>query len=539
MRRPTVAEAIGGGMGGIAAVRVISEARVVLVSPVSELIRRTPDDAWYYLAVARNLARGAGPTFDGRDRTNGFQPLWQFTEALLGTVWHETALVRAVLLTGQLMTIVAVLLIVAIASRVLDLGAVGIGLVAVIVASPPVWSRLCDGMETPTVLLALALLVWAIDRWWRSPTAWWFAVVGLASGACCLARTSTAVVIVLVPGLLLLLGPRGTPRPQAALRAIAGWVGGVVIVVAPWVVWSWLVVGTPIQVSSTVKSHWARSATGPIWSAAGLKQAYRAATEELWRQVRLGLDVANGTPSVLRRLVETVAAVGLVWLVARLVRRTRRSLVLVVPATVLVARVLAEFVTLPTLIATWYAAPLLVPSAVAGVAVAMGVARIGLDWSGRHAAQHLTLAAIGVVGLLLSLWVAFLPAGQPSGTWGLANLEAGRELDRLGGRAGAFDAGVVGWIHPGTVDLDGLVRSPGSVRRILRTPAGRVALDDHVTFLAGRMATDDPRVPSCARVLWTSSTVVSLPGQGSVPVRIWSLSACARSASSQRGGAAG
>ncbi|MFH1841774.1 MAG: hypothetical protein ABIF77_01070 [bacterium] len=36
------------------------------------------DDAYYYFTIARNLAEGLGPTFDGLASSNGFHPLWQF-----------------------------------------------------------------------------------------------------------------------------------------------------------------------------------------------------------------------------------------------------------------------------------------------------------------------------------------------------------------------------------------------------------------------------------------------------------------------------
>jgi hypothetical protein len=37
-----------------------------------------PDDTYYSLAIARNLAHGHGPTADGFILTNGFQPLVTF-----------------------------------------------------------------------------------------------------------------------------------------------------------------------------------------------------------------------------------------------------------------------------------------------------------------------------------------------------------------------------------------------------------------------------------------------------------------------------
>lgn len=43
-----------------------------LRTPVSS----TQDDGYYYFQIARNLARGAGSTFDGINPTNGYQPLW-------------------------------------------------------------------------------------------------------------------------------------------------------------------------------------------------------------------------------------------------------------------------------------------------------------------------------------------------------------------------------------------------------------------------------------------------------------------------------
>lgn len=41
-------------------------------------ISSTQDDGYYYFQIARNLAQGAGSTFDGVNPTNGYQPLWLF-----------------------------------------------------------------------------------------------------------------------------------------------------------------------------------------------------------------------------------------------------------------------------------------------------------------------------------------------------------------------------------------------------------------------------------------------------------------------------
>jgi hypothetical protein len=505
------------GLVGIAVVRVVSDARFALVASRAQLVRRTPDDAWYYLTVARNLAAGHGPTFDGHDRTNGFQPLWQAVEGALAWWWHGTALVRAALVTGQLLTVIGVAAALWVTHRVIGLGWIGVGLAAVVVASPPVWSRLCDGMETPTVVLTTAVLAGAVAWWWRSPSGRRFAVVGVASGLCCLARTSTAVVVLAVPMVLLAFGPLAERSARRLIRSSVAWTAGLAALTLPWVAWSWAVVGSPVQTSSRVKWHWARVATGSVWSTTSLGKAWGALTEELWRQVRLGLDVAPGTPSLLRRAVELAAVVALGWLVVRWTGRDRASLVVLVPAGLLVARVLAS---------EWYAAPVLVVSVTAAATVVVGAFRRAASRVGHR--SRWAAAALAVVAVAFGIWAPLLPNGLPSGTWGLANLEAGRELARFPGRAGAFDAGVVGWIHPGTVNLDGLVRSPASVDRLLATRPDRVAIDDRIDYLVGRMAPGDIRLPSCARRVWTSPTVVGLPGQGRIPVGIWRLSDCGR-----------
>jgi len=53
---------------------------VLAVSPFrpwSQIVSTTPDDAAYYFKIGLNYADGLGWTFDGRNPTNGFQPLWQ------------------------------------------------------------------------------------------------------------------------------------------------------------------------------------------------------------------------------------------------------------------------------------------------------------------------------------------------------------------------------------------------------------------------------------------------------------------------------
>ena len=59
----------------------------VFVSPFLrsnlQLVAQIPDDAADYFQIGRNYADGWGLTFDGRNPTNGFQPLWQALIAVM------------------------------------------------------------------------------------------------------------------------------------------------------------------------------------------------------------------------------------------------------------------------------------------------------------------------------------------------------------------------------------------------------------------------------------------------------------------------
>lgn len=62
------------------------------------------DDAYYYFAIARNLAAGRGSTFNGIDRTNGYHPAWLALLTVLALVarGRDAFLVGVAVLEGVL-----------------------------------------------------------------------------------------------------------------------------------------------------------------------------------------------------------------------------------------------------------------------------------------------------------------------------------------------------------------------------------------------------------------------------------------------------
>jgi hypothetical protein len=531
VRRLRPAHLPGLALLAVAALRVAWEIGDVLRAPLDHLVARTPDDSWYYLTVARNVAAGRGASFDGHEPTNGFHPLWQLVESGLAGLWHGTSLVRAALIAALVLTVAAVVLWAIVLRSTAGCSLLALGIGAVVVTSPPALALLGDGMETPVVLLASAMLAWALARWWRGPTVRAAALVGLVSGALVLARTSAVVVVLAVP-LAMAVARRHLVEPpdgSRLRRQVAGWGAALAVVVVPWVVWGWAVVGSPVQSSSTVKWRWERARGPSLVSMAHVRAAWGAGTEELWRAVRLGLPWGGGLGTGLRRGLELVAVVVVVAAVVRVVRRAPIAAFAILPAALLAARVEAEVVVTPTSVAPWYGAPLVVAAALALVLVVTCGQVAIRSRAGRWPAWSRLGAGLAGAALLAfgAVAVSTAPDGRPSGEWARANLQAGRELASFGSaRAGAYDAGVVGWAHPGVVNLDGLVRDRRAVDRLTSTPPGRVPAVERLDLLVGLMAPGDPRVPACARPIWSSTQRHAVGDARPQPVRIWDVRAC-------------
>ena len=57
-------------------VLLLGALRIYTVPDATFVTPYTHDDSYYYFQIARNIARGLGPSFDGLELTNGFTPVW-------------------------------------------------------------------------------------------------------------------------------------------------------------------------------------------------------------------------------------------------------------------------------------------------------------------------------------------------------------------------------------------------------------------------------------------------------------------------------
>ncbi len=210
------------------------------------------DDSFYAFQIARHIARGDGPTFDGTHLTNGFQPLYVATLVPMYLVAGDdaTAPVHAALVLSALLTVAtAWLLYRLVARRASETAAlIAAGAWAF---SPIVTRQAANGLETALALFLLASATFyyvervrpVVDASRRR-----FVAMGALLGLSFLARADLGL-LGLVMGLdyLLVLRARGAgPRWRGNLGAT---VATGALICAPWIFYGALAVGSPIPES--------------------------------------------------------------------------------------------------------------------------------------------------------------------------------------------------------------------------------------------------------------------------------------------------
>ncbi len=211
------------------------------------------DDGYYYLQVARNIARGHGSTFDRVNTTNGYQPLWALM--LVPIFWFTddpvTALRAALMLATLLGALSMVLLYIGL-QRLVGLG-LGLLVCAMIAANPYFIQIVQGGLETPALFACLGGLValWAVrgERILAGHRRSCL-MLGTVLGLTVLARVDAALILAPLCLALAVWGP-GTWKHRLG-RAM--WIAlPAIILIAPFVLWSLITQGVPMPISGLVK----------------------------------------------------------------------------------------------------------------------------------------------------------------------------------------------------------------------------------------------------------------------------------------------
>lgn len=214
------------------------------------------DDSFYAFQIARNIAHGAGATFDGIHATNGFQPL--YVAVLVPMYWiardNATLPIHLALVFSALLTVAtAYVLHRMIARRASETAAlIAAGAWAF---SPIVVRQAANGLETALALFFFALSVHHYLERVRAvpdPPRRAFVILGALLGLAMLARVDLGflALAMCLDYLLVVRSTMRVGRPEARWRGnVAAIVAACALVSVPWALYGISAVGSPVSES--------------------------------------------------------------------------------------------------------------------------------------------------------------------------------------------------------------------------------------------------------------------------------------------------
>lgn len=143
---------------------------VWLASP-EYFISTTPDDAYYYFAIARHVSMGLGSTFDGIVQTNGYHPLWFMVCSALALVFridsydlNEAIWFARMMLTVEMLLGLCTLFLTVYTLRRQLARPASTAIFIAGFATPFLVYAMTDGMESGLVLLSLSAFVYTVHH---------------------------------------------------------------------------------------------------------------------------------------------------------------------------------------------------------------------------------------------------------------------------------------------------------------------------------------------------------------------------------------
>jgi len=257
-RRLRLAIAVASGIAGITAVLYFALSFFGLSVPARMNV--FPDDSFYYMTPALNIAKGLGPTADTITRTSGFHPLWMGILVILSWLVQLDKILffDGVVALGLVFHAVSAFLLyltgIQFIPRLLALGWALIYLVSIKGLHDAI-----GGTEASLLALLLAMFLWHETRASHSSISrslW----RGVLMGLLFLARTDT---VFFIAGYLLIdafielsVCPDKNRNLSGWLKNLAATVVTVFLVILPWLVISWITYGSLFQSSLLIKIFW-------------------------------------------------------------------------------------------------------------------------------------------------------------------------------------------------------------------------------------------------------------------------------------------
>lgn len=298
------------------------------------------DDSFYAFQIARNIAAGVGPTFDGVQMTNGFQPLYVFLLVPFFLISRGEPIlpVHLALTLSALLAAGSAWMFYRIATRYARAGAALVA-TALWALSPVVIRQTANGLET---MLALFMLAASVDFYLHrvrdaaAPSRATFARLGLLLGLAVLSRVDLVfLALAMALDYLVLLRARGQWREE--LRGVGVAAGVTAGLCLPWLVYGIVVVGSAFPESGTATRFLAvaygsffdmghsGADAGFIWKHLAHSVSVLKATpivQPMFRAVGK-LQYMGVLPSQALAVANVLSVIGLAGIVGWMLRRTR------------------------------------------------------------------------------------------------------------------------------------------------------------------------------------------------------------------------
>lgn len=248
---------------------------LVAAAPLTMLLDKfLPDDVFYYLVPARNLAQTGFISFDGIHPTNGYQPLWFAVTVPFFWLWPAggTTPFRAILLLQVVLSTITGLMMLRTLARLFGARQAAIGSVIWLALYLP---HLTNGLETALYALMLALLFDRIARPADDLSARDYLTTGMLAGLTFLARTDAVFLIAALSCYLAFQPGAWSARRRAQhVKSLLLFAAPVAALAGTYVAINLLTTGHLMPVSGAVKAYYSelsRAAaireSGSLWLA--------------------------------------------------------------------------------------------------------------------------------------------------------------------------------------------------------------------------------------------------------------------------------
>lgn len=476
-----------------------AQAVLILRLPLPDLVALIPDDSFFYLRIAQQWWECGEFSFDGRNPTYGFQPLWQLLLILLQPMAGDAHrfLLLAVLMTALLHTATGAVLW-QLGQR---LGGAPAAWTAGLLwlANPALWVWSWGIKENPLYALCWVLALHSLHQQVTAGTsmrraAW----LGLWLGLAAFTRINALMVAGLLLGALAIAGSAGSVRQR--LRSLLMASGVAILVAGPWYCFAYLHFGAAMPTSGS-------------WKMLIMQGELQFRRQLAWLSAGHCLHALQALPAYLRFLLghgyglfEAVLALLVpAGLVARLAGAgpalAGAMWVLGVALAAALASAFANVLILEVYLsyANWYAVPEYIAMPLLGGVLVAALWRAVPRWPLR------LLLAVGF-GIAACMWAP--PAGlasrltrnllqQPPQLQQL--LEMGLWLRRHlppDAAIGCWDPGIVSYFRGGTtVSFDPLMNSLEYQRGFLADPLGfpnRYVAEQGIAYLVGASVPGQP-----------------------------------------------